>query len=74
MSTDKVEKTKTCCECGSAGELKRGWTCALYCSEVCERKAVCRLHGSMPGAGPLPHRGWLPRHISEEITNRWKEN
>ena len=53
-------------------KMKRGWTNALYCSEQCERNAVSNLHASMPG-GPLPHIGWLPHHISVEITNRWKQ-
>ena len=64
---------KRCAECGAIEtELKRGWTNALYCSEACERASVSRLHGSMPGAGPVPHKNWVPHHIGVEIANRWK--
>lgn len=66
MSTARV-----CERCGKAGELKRGWTNAEYCSERCERNAVSSLHNSMPG-GPNPYIGWLPHHISEEIKRRWE--
>ena len=60
----------TCDECGSVGPVKRGWTNGDYCSELCERSAVARLHASMPG-GPSPYRGWMPRHIEREIQARW---
>ena len=59
-----------CAECGSATNLKRGWTNKWYCSESCERTGVSRLHGSMPG-GRLPRPGWLPHQISREISERW---
>lgn len=62
-----------CAYCGSKKNLKRGWTNAYYCSEQCERTAVSALHGSMPGAGPVPRQNWVPSHISREISNRWEE-
>lgn len=61
-----------CVECGQEGK-KRGWTNCTYCSEQCERNGVSRLHGNMPGAGPVPRHGWVPSHISDEISRRWKE-
>lgn len=61
-----------CNRCGGEGDMKRGWTNAFYCSEGCERSAVSALHGSMPG-GKLPRQGWMPHHISNEITRRWAE-
>lgn len=61
-----------CRECGKVGELKRGWTYAKYCSEVCERRAVARLHASMPG-GPSPYPGWLPAPVDTVITQRWAD-
>lgn len=61
-----------CAVCGSKDNLKTGWTNALYCSESCERNAVSALHNSMPG-GPSPYRGWLPAHISREISGRWSD-
>ena len=64
----------TCRFCGNTGDLKRGWTMALYCSERCERISVSDLHQSMPGTGPLPSLGWVPSHISREISERWEES
>lgn len=61
----------TCDRCGRTGDLKRGWTNAFYCSATCERLAVSFLHGTMPGAGPVPYRGWVPGHIENEIARRW---
>lgn len=61
-----------CYHCGAVEYLKRGWTGANYCSEQCERIAVSSLHNSMPG-GPNPYRGWMPHHISVEISQRWSE-
>ena len=29
--------------------------------------------GSMPGAGAVPSRNWVPSHIGEEIRKRWSE-
>ena len=62
-------------KCGNCGkessDLKRGWTCSLYCSEKCERSSVSRLHATMPGAGPLPRPNWVPHSISLEIEKRW---
>lgn len=46
---------------------------AQYCSERCERASVSDLHGSMPGAGKVPYRNWVPGHISNEISNRWQD-
>lgn len=60
-----------CVECGEEG-LKRGWTNCWYCSEECERHGVSRLHGSMPGADPVPYYGWVPSHIGREISKRWE--
>lgn len=60
-----------CVVCGSDKELKRGWTNSWYCSELCERRSVSKIHESMPGAGPLPRPGWVPAHISNEISKRW---
>lgn len=60
------------CKCGNTKNLKRGWTNSLYCSEQCERNSVAALHNSMPG-GPSPYFGWMPHHISKEITNRWSD-
>ena len=67
-----MEKEK-CTECGSSENLKIGWTNSLYCSENCERVGVSRLHGSMPGAGPVPRVNWVPSHISTEISRRWED-
>jgi len=53
--------------------MKTGWTNAYYCSEQCERSAVSDLHGSMPGAGPVPYPGWVPSHIATEISQRWND-
>jgi len=64
---------KECVECGNTKNLKRGWTNCWYCSEQCERNGVSRLHESMPGAGSLPWIGWMPFHISNEISKRWEE-
>lgn len=64
---------KICIKCGSTRNLKRGWTNRWYCSESCERSDVSLLHGSMPGAGPVPRHNWVPHHISEEISKRWEE-
>lgn len=50
--------------------MKRGWTGALYCSEQCERESVSQLLNIMPG-GPNPYPGWIPAHISREISARW---
>lgn len=62
-----------CSVCAETKGLKIGWTNAFYCSESCERKSVSELHGSMPGSGGLPHKGWMPQHVSSEITRRWAE-
>lgn len=65
---------ETCGECGKEDVnrcFRRGWTMALYCSELCERSAVSRLHASMPGAGPAPSVTFVPHHIDREITCRW---
>lgn len=64
---------KKCITCGSTKNLKRGWTNAWYCSEQCERSSVSKLHGSMPGAGPVPYRNWVPHDIAREISNRWED-
>lgn len=66
-------KKPVCRQCGAPGPLKVGWTQAQYCSESCERRAVSYLHGTMPGAGPLPYPGWIPHHISVEISRRWAD-
>ena len=63
---------KICTNCGNPG-IKRGWTNCWYCSENCERVSVSALHGSMPGAGPVPRKNWVPSHISNEISNRWQD-
>ena len=65
---------KKCAVCGNDENLKRGWTNCWYCSESCERISVSTLHGSMPGAGPVPRRDWVPHHISSEITSRWSDD
>ena len=65
--------TKKCVECGSTKNLQRGWTNCWYCSEICEIKGVSRVHGSMPGAGPVPHHNWVPYNISVKIAERWKD-
>jgi len=66
-----MSEQPTCRECGKPGELKRGWTHALYCSERCERESVSRLHASMPG-GQIPNCSrFIPAHISREISFRW---
>jgi len=65
------EKCRECGKLKRLSEMKRGWTNALYCSEYCERRAVSDLHGSMPGAGPVPRRNWVPHHIGLEISRRW---
>lgn len=63
-----------CNYCGdSTRELRIGWTNAPYCSEECERTAVSNLHGSMPGAGPVPRTNWVPHHIGLEISRRWAD-
>lgn len=62
----------TCDYCKKTGYMKRGWTNSLYCSENCERSSVSDLHGSMPGAGAVPTRNWVPRHIGEQIRQRWE--
>jgi len=65
---------RRCANCGSSNkELKRGWTNDWYCSENCERKSVSSLHGSMPGAGPVPRHNWVPSHIGNEISRRWED-
>lgn len=63
-----------CLVCGNTvkGELKRGWTMALYCCEEHERKHVSDIHGSMPNTGPSPRPMWIPSHISREISERWE--
>jgi len=71
MNEPITRSLPACSVCGREGELKRGWTMALYCSEKCERRAVCRLHERMPGAGRLSYAGWLPSHIATDITARW---
>ena len=65
--------TEKCVECGWREGIKQGWTNSMYCSESCERSSVSRLHGSMPGAGRVPYRNWVPGHISIEISKRWEE-
>jgi hypothetical protein len=65
-------EVETCRNCGGPGPLKTGWTNARYCSSRCERSAVSRLHGEMPGAGGVPYHGWVPTHIAREIANRWE--
>lgn len=64
---------KKCTECGRTKNLKQGWTRSWYCCESCERRGVSRLHGSMPGAGPVPRANWVPHHIAIEIERRWQE-
>ena len=64
---------EVCRRCEKPGQLKRGWTGALYCSERCERAAVSSLHNDMPG-GPNPYPGWLPHHIFTEIESRWENS
>ena len=66
-------KQNKCTECGRTENLKRGWTNAWYCSESCERSGVAALHNSMPG-GPSPRPGWMPHHISIEISDRWEDS
>ena len=61
-----------CGVCGNTKDLKYGWTQDQYCSEQCELSAVSRLHGCMPGAGPVPYRNWVPSHIRTEISRRWE--
>jgi hypothetical protein len=65
--------TEKCKNCGFNDGVKRGWTNSMYCSEGCEREHVSLLHGSMPGAGPVPRRNWVPHHIGLEITRRWED-
>ena len=60
-----------CHNCGKEAYLKVGWTQASYCSEICERSSVSALHASMPGAGGVPSRMWVPSHISAQISSRW---
>lgn len=66
-----MEKNK--CICGNKENLKRGWTNMFYCSEQCERKHVSSVHGSMPGAGPVPRTNWVPSHVSGQISARWSQ-
>ena len=66
----KMDKT---CVCGRPGK-KRGWTNCWYCCEQCELSAVSKLHGSMPGAGPVPYPLWVPHHIGAEIKDRWADD
>ena len=68
-----MKGTDKCILCGNDENLKRGWTNSWYCSENCERESVSELHGSMPG-GKLPYRGWMPSHISDEISRRWSDD
>jgi len=63
-----------CTVCGSTKKLKRGWTNCWYCCESCERSHVSEVHDSMPGAGPVPRKNWVPHHIGSEIAHRWNEN
>ena len=65
--------TNKCRVCGSDKNLKRGWTNALYCSYQHELSHVSDVHGSMPGAGPVPRQNWVPYHIGEEISRRWED-
>jgi len=65
--------SKKCTVCGSTKNLKRGWTNSWYCCEDHERESVSDLMRSKPGAGPLPHYNWVPRHIAEQIEWRWRE-
>ena len=62
-----------CTVCGNGKNLKRGWTNSFYCSEQCERRSVSELHGSMHGSGGLPRPGWMPSHVSNEISRRWAD-
>ena len=62
-----------CSKCGNIGPAKRGWTNCWYCSEQCELSHVSELHGSMPGAGPVPRHNWVPSHIGDQIRRRWSE-
>jgi len=64
----------TCTECGSDKDLKRGWTNSWYCSENCELIGVSGVHGSMPGAGGVPSRNWVPHHTGLEISRRWADS
>lgn len=66
------EENRKCRVCGETKGLKRGWTNCWYCSEGHERSHVSDLHGSMPGAGPVPRVNWVPQHIGREISERWK--
>ena len=69
--TNQVNRAMNKCDgCGRESDLKLGWNNCSYCSESCERSAISRLHGSMPG-GALPRLGWLPSHVAAEITARW---
>ena len=61
-----------CVQCGNDENPKRGWTNCWYCSEACERIHVSAVHGSMPGAGPVPRQNWVPYNISVEISRRWE--
>jgi hypothetical protein len=62
-----------CSACGGKGPLKRGWNNAQFCSQNCETREISDLHGSMPGAGPVPRRNWVPSHIEREISRRWED-
>ena len=62
-----------CKKCGDTKNLKRGWTNSWYCSYQCELSHVSALHGSMPGAGPVPSHSWVPSHVGREIYDRWGE-
>ena len=61
-----------CIVCSETDGLKRGWTNSWYCSEQHERSHVSDLHGSMPGAGPVPRENWVPYHVGLEISRRWE--
>jgi len=65
---------ESCRVCGNTKNLKRGWTNSMYCSEGCERSHVSDVHGSMPGAGPVPRPNWVPYHIGQEISRRWEND
>jgi hypothetical protein len=50
--------------------LKMGWNGGDFCSERCERTGISFLHSTMPG-NVQPYIGYLPHHISLEISRRW---